>query len=80
MKLSPVLYWFFDSFSLRLASGKPLLFKQASPTLLLGENDSSKGEEVVSLGKRLLPARSGEPPFSSRRGPVNRRSVPGEVR
>ncbi|KAF3484624.1 hypothetical protein F2Q69_00057231 [Brassica cretica] len=27
MKLSPVLYRFFDSFSLRLASGKPLLFK-----------------------------------------------------
>ena len=42
MKLSPVLYRFrfFDSFLLRLASGKPLPFKQASPALLPGEDDS----------------------------------------
>ena len=39
----------------------------------------SKGDEVVSLGKRLLPAWSGEAPFSFRRGPVKRRSVSGVI-
>ncbi|KAF3486790.1 hypothetical protein F2Q69_00054725 [Brassica cretica] len=41
--------------------------------------EGSKGDEVVSLGKRLLPARSGEAPFSFRRGPVKRRSVSGVI-
>ena len=40
MKFSPVLYRFFDFFSLRFASGKPLLFKQASLALLPEEDDS----------------------------------------
>ena len=40
---------------------------------------TSKGDEVVSLGKRLLPTRSGEAPFSFRRGPVKRRPVSGVI-
>ncbi|KAF3487178.1 hypothetical protein F2Q69_00056930 [Brassica cretica] len=44
---------------------------------LSGDGAWMVSEEVVSLGKRLLPARSGEAPFSSRRSPVKRRPVSG---
>ncbi|KAF3501962.1 hypothetical protein F2Q69_00045815 [Brassica cretica] len=44
---------------------------------LSGDVKRSKSDEVVSLGKQLLPARSGEAPFSFRRSPVKRRSVSG---
>ncbi|WZZ75548.1 hypothetical protein YC2023_086918 [Brassica napus] len=40
MKFSPVLYRFFDFFSLSLAFGKSLLFKHASSALLPEEDDS----------------------------------------